>query len=192
MNAALRALALLVDPSAAWTRIEKESGDAASLLSGYVALLALIPVLSSFIGACLIGVIVPGAGVVRAPIFDGVFSAILGYAATFADVLLVGLVIEALAPRFGGRRNFTSAIKLAVYSFTPVWLAGVFLLLPGLRFLLLTGFYGVYVLAKGLPLLMKSPARKSLPYTAIIVVFAAILMLLTVAAQRALFDQAGI
>lgn len=162
------------------------------MLSGYVALLALIPVLSSFIGACLIGVIVPGAGVVRAPIFDGVFSAILGYAATFADVLLVGLVIEALAPRFGGRRNFTSAIKLAVYSFTPVWLAGVFLLLPGLRFLLLTGFYGVYVLAKGLPLLMKSPAQKSLPYAAIIVVFAAILMLLTVAAQRALFDRAGI
>ena len=36
---------------------------------------------------------------------------------------------------FGGRADFDSAFKLAVYSFTPVWLAGIFLLVPGLRFL---------------------------------------------------------
>jgi hypothetical protein len=61
MNAALRAQAILADPSAAWTRIEKESGDAAYLLTGYVALLALIPAVFGFIGACVVGVVVPGA-----------------------------------------------------------------------------------------------------------------------------------
>jgi len=191
MTALLRALAVLADPAGAWARIETEPDDAASLLSAYVALFALIPVVSSFIGACLIGVIVPGLGAVRTSVFDGVFNAILGYAATFANVLVIAFAIDLLAPLFGGRRDFNDALKLAVYSFTPVWLAGIFLLLPGLRFLLLTGFYGAYVLIKGLPLLMKSVERKSFSYAATIVVLACALMLLTVSAQRALFAGPG-
>ncbi len=191
MNAVLRTTAMLVDPAAAWMQLEKEPGDAAYLLSGYVPVLALIPALSSFVGACLIGVIAPGGEVVRVPIVDGLFSAIFGYVATFAEVLLVALLIEMLAPLFGGRRGFTGALTLAVYSFTPVWLAGIFLLLPGLRFLMLTGLYGVYLLAMGLPILMKASAQNSLRYAASIVVFAAILLFLVAAAQRTLFGQAG-
>jgi hypothetical protein len=191
VTAALRALAVLTDPAAVWPRIAKEPDDAASLLSTYVAPFALIPLFSSLIGACIIGVIMPSLGVVRASPLDGIFSAILGYVATFANVLIVGFVIDVLAPMFGGRRDFNGAVKLAVYSFTPVWLAGIFLLLPGLRFLLLTGFYGAYVLKKGLPLLMKSAEQKSLPYAAIVVVLACALMLLTISAQRALFGGPG-
>jgi len=192
MNALLRATAMLVDPAAAWTRLDREPLDPVYLLTGYVAVLALIPALSSLIGACFIGVMVPGGNIARAPIVDGMFSAIFGYVVTLAKVPLVALLIEALAPLFGGRRDFASALKLAAYSFTPVWLAGIFLLLPGLHFLALAGFYGAYILAKGLPLLMKSPAPKSQAYAAAIVGFATLLTYLTVAAQRALFGHAGI
>ena len=192
MNAALRAKAMLADPAAEWTRIEKESGDAAYLLTGYVALLALIPALFGFIGACVVGAVVPGVGSVRAPIFDGLFGAVLGYVMTCATVLLLGLLIDALAPTFGGRRDFDSAFKLAVYSYTPVWLAGIFLLAPGLRFLGLTGFYGVYILWRGLPRLMKTPAARVPPYAAVIVAGACALILLTAAARHALFGSAGL
>jgi Yip1 domain len=183
----VRTATLLVDPSAGWTRVEKEPGDAIFLLSGYVAVLALIPALAGFIGASLIGVIVPGGDVVREPIFDGLFSAVLGYAATFVQVLLVALLIDVLAPRFGGQRSFASALNLAAYSFTPVWLAGVFLLLPGLRFLSFTALYGVYLLTKGLPVVMKSPAENAKRYAAAVAVFAVALMVLTALAQSALF-----
>ena len=192
MNTVVRATALLADPSAAWTRIAADTDDVVYLLSGYVARLALIPALSSFVGACLIGVFVPGRGTVRASLFDGAFGAIFGYMATFAVVLLVGLLIDVLAPRFGGRRDFTGALKLAVYSFTPVWLAGIFLLLPGLRFLGLTGFYGAYVLATGLPPLMGSTERKSLAYAAFVVGCACLLTFIVDGARRALFSAGGI
>jgi len=192
MNAVLRAKAILVDPSAEWARIAQESGDPAYLLSRYVALLALVPAVFGFIGASVIGAVVPGVGAVRTPIFDGLFGAIFGYVLAFATVLLLGLIINALAPLFNGRRDLESAFKLAVYSYTPVWLAGIFLLLPGLRFLLLTGFYGVYLLVTGLPRLMKSPAPKSQSFTALIVVCACLLTLLAAAAQRALFGTAGL
>jgi hypothetical protein len=191
VNAASRAKAIIFHPNAEWPRIEQESGDPAFLLTRYVVLLALVPAACGFIGACLIGVIVPGLGAVRAPVLDGLFSAVFGYVMTGVTVLVLALIIDVLAPLFGGRRDFDGAFKLAVYSFTPVWLAGIFLLLPGLRFLTLSGFYGAYILMTGLPLMMKSPARWAYLYAAVIVIFACVLILLTSTAQRILFTGAG-
>jgi hypothetical protein len=106
---------------------------------------------------------------------------------TCATVLVVALVINVLAPTFGSQRDFNSAFKLAVYSYTPLGLAGVFLLAPGLRFLVLTGFYGAYLLWKGLPRLMKTPETKVPAYAAVIVAGACVLALFVAAAQHALF-----
>jgi Yip1-like protein len=191
VNPVLRAAALLADPTATWKRIEQETGDAAYLLVAYVALLALVPVASGFIGDCVIGVIVPGRGTTRLPIFDGLLGAIFGYVATFVLVLLVALLIDALAPWFGANRSFAAALKLATYSLTPVWLAGIFLLLPGLRFLQFAGFYGAFILTKGLPILMRSSAEKSPAYAAVIAVLAGVLEFLIAAAQHSLFGAAA-
>lgn len=138
MTAALRAMAIVVDPRDTWPPIERESGDPVYLLGRYVALLALIPALFGFVGVCLVGADLPGAGVVRASLFDGLFGAVFGYALSFAAILILGFAVDLMAPLFGAAKNFESALKLAVYSYTPVWLAGVFLLLPGLRFLMST------------------------------------------------------
>jgi hypothetical protein len=190
MNAAWRAHAVVADPSAEWARIENEPGDAAYLLTGYVAPLALIPAIFGLIGACVVGVEGPGARILRAPIFDGVFGAVFGYVMSCATVLVLGLLINLLAPMFGGRRDFDSAFKLAVYSFTPVWLAGIFLLAPGLRFLGLLGFYGAYLLWRGLPRLMKSPEPRIPAFAAIVVASACVLIFVIAAAQHALFGLA--
>jgi hypothetical protein len=192
MKAAWRAKAMLLDPAAEWTAIERESGDPAYLLSRYVTVLALVPAVCGFIGASVIGVVVPGTGLVRASLFDGFFGAIFGYAMAVAIVLVLALVINLLAPLFGGRKDFDSAFKLAVYSYTPVWLTGIFLLLPGLRFLILLSFYGAYVLALGLPRLMKSPAQKSYGYAVVVVVCACALTLIAAAIQRTVFHTAGL
>jgi hypothetical protein len=192
MKAAWRAKAMLLDPAAEWPVIERESGDPAYLLSRYVAVLALVPAVCGFIGASIIGVVVPGTGVVRAPLFDGFLGAIFGYATAVAIVLVLALVIDLLAPLFGGRKDFDSALKLAVYSYTPVWLTGIFLLLPGLRFLILLSFCGTYALALGLPRLMKSPAQKSYGYALVIVVCACALTLIAAAIQRTVFHTAGL
>jgi hypothetical protein len=192
MNVALRAKAMLFDPLLEWSLIEQETGDPAFVLSRYVAVLALIPAVFSFIGTSVIGVVVPGAGTVRMPVFDGLFGAIFGYVMACATVLLLGLIIDLAAPFFGGRRDFDSAFKLAVYSFTPVWLAGIFLLLPGLRFLALTGFYGGYILWLGLPRLIKAPERTSQNFAGLIVVCACALIYIAAAAQRMIFGTPGL
>ena len=178
---------MLADPSAEWPKIEDEPNDVPHLLTSYVALLALIPALSSFIGACVVGVAVPAGGTQRAPFVDGLFGTAFSYVMSCAAVLVVALVIDRLAPVFVSRRGFNNAFKLAVYSYTPLWLAGIFLLVPGLRFLVLTGFYGAYLLWTGLPRLMQTPGPKVLPYTAAIVACAGALALMIAVAQHAMF-----
>ncbi|HYQ07313.1 MAG TPA: Yip1 family protein [Xanthobacteraceae bacterium] len=192
MNAGTRVKSILLDPAAAWRLIEKEVGDPAYLLSRYVALLALIPALSGFVGATLIGSIAPSGVIVRVDIVDGLLGAIFSYATSCAMALLLGLLINLLAPTFGGRRDFENAFKLAVYSFTPLWIAGIFLLLPGLRFLLLTGAYGIYLLWLGVPRLTKVPEQQAVNFTAVIVVCAYGLLYAAALAQRILFGTPGL
>ncbi len=183
----LHALAILIDPARAWPRIAKEPIDWVALMTRTVVLLALVPALCGFIGACIIGVIVPGTGVVRAALFDGVFGAIFFYLENFAVVLVLGLLLHLAAPRFGGRRDFAAALALAVYSYTPVWLTGIFLLLPGLHFLMLTGFYGTYILLVGLPPMLQTPPPRSHAFAALIVACALVLTLLAQWAQHRVF-----
>jgi hypothetical protein len=192
MNLALRAKAMLADPFAEWARIERESGDPAYLLSRYVAPLAVMPALFGFIGACYVGAIVPGTGLMRANWFDGAFGAIFLYVESFVAMLVFAFMINIVAPLFGGKRDFDAALKLAVYSFTPVWLAGMFLVLPGLRFLVLTAFYGAYVLAAGLSRLMKTPKAQSPLYLTLATACALGLVVGAVGAQRAIFPASGI
>ncbi len=92
--------------------------------------------------------------------------AVIVYLVAFAMVYIIAGVIDLLAPRFGAEKNFANAVKLSAYSHTPLWLAGIFLLVPGLSFLLILGLYGFYLLWIGLPMLMKVPDDKALPYAA--------------------------
>jgi hypothetical protein len=192
MNPLRRARAMLVDSSAEWTLIERESGDPAYLLSRYVAALALVPAICGLLAATVFGAVVPGVGLVRANLFDGLFGAIFVYVESFAVVVVLAFIIDLSAPLFGGQKDFDNALKLAVYSFTPVWLTGIFLALPGLRFLTLTSFYGAYVLATGLPRLMKTRSSRSPIYVLVVVVCAFVLVAVAIAAQHAVFGTRGI
>jgi hypothetical protein len=191
MNAVLRAQAILTDPLAAWAKIDAEPGDAVQVLTSYAALLALIPALCGFVGACVVGIVLPDGAILRAPILGGLFGAVFSYVMTCAAVLVLALLIQLLAPRFSSRRDFTSSLKLAAYSYTPLWLAGIFLLAPGLRFLVFTAFYGAYLVWSGLPVLLQTPAARVPAYTGIVVACACVLTALIATAQHALFGLPG-
>jgi hypothetical protein len=155
-----RIKAILLTPRIEWPVIAREKGEASALFIRYVAILALIPALARFIGTSLIGW--------YAPILPSLLGALVTYLSGFAVVYGLALIIDALAPAFGAQKNFAAALKLAVYSYTPVWLAGIFLLVPGLSFLVILGLQGIYLLWVGLPILLQAPAEKALPYTAVV------------------------
>jgi Yip1-like protein len=174
-----RVKAILLTPQTEWPVIAREPGEVSLLFTRYVAILALIPALAGFIGMFLVG------SYVR--FIPGLMTAIVSYVMTFVLVYVVALIVNALAPTFDAQKNFPNALKLAVYSFTPFWLAGIFLLVPGLSFLRILGLYGIYLAWLGLPPLMLAPRDKALAFAATAVACAVILVIVTAFILAALF-----
>jgi Yip1 domain len=161
MNLVERVKAILLAPKTEWPVIEREPGDPAYLFANYVAILAAIPAVCGLIGGVIAGL----------PVGAAIVAAIVRYALTFAFVYIIALIVDALAPTFGSQKNFANALRLAAYTPTAYWVAGVFLLIPALRILTaLAGLYGFYLLWTGLPPLMKVPEDKAIGYTAAVVV----------------------
>jgi hypothetical protein len=122
---------IILTPKTEWPVIDREPGDVPYIFTNYVAVLAAIPAVCGFIGLSIVGMSLPGVGTVRMPMASGLLNAIVGYLLTFAIVYVVAMVVDALAPTFSGRKNFESALKVTAYSYTPSWLCGFFLLIPG-------------------------------------------------------------
>ena len=124
----------------------------------------------------------PFVGTYRVPIVTGLAAAVFAFVMAIVGVFILALIINALAPTFGAQKNTEQAIKVAVYSYTPAWLAGVFQILPALGILgILAALYGIYLLYLGLPSVMKSPPDKAAGYTAVVVVCAIVLSIVITA-----------
>ena len=177
MDIVTRAKNICLTPNTEWSVIAEENAPTGALLTGYVIPLAAIGAVAGLIGGSLVGYSVPFAGRIRVPITSGIVTAVLAVVMAVVGVLILSVIINALAPTFGGQKNSAQALKVAVYSYTPAWVAGVLLVLPVLSFLVLlcAGLYGLYLLYLGLPRLMKSPQDKALPYTAVVIVCAIVL-----------------
>jgi hypothetical protein len=158
---------MIVKPAETWPAIEQEATDWQKLYVPYMVTLAAIPALAGFIGWTILGV--GGWGMsMRIPVGVGLGMMISQYIMTLVMVGVWGWLINLLAGTFGGQANLMNAVKLSVYASTPAMVAGVFSAIPGLAILgLLGGLYSLYVLYLGLPVLMKNPAEKSLPYVAV-------------------------
>jgi len=169
---------IIVSPKTEWPLIAAEPASAGALYLGYVAPLAAIGVVATFMGHSLIGL--PFVG--RVGVAAGLAHAVISYALSFLGVFLIALIVDLLAPSFGGRRDALAALKVTVYSFTPGWIAAVFNIVPMLGVLGIVGaLYGLYLLYLGLPLLMRCPPEKSIGYT-VVTVICAILIGLVIAA----------
>lgn len=170
-----RVKGILLKPKDEWPVIEREPGDVQSIFKEYVAILALIPAVCGFIATSIVGIDLGPLGTLRLSIFQGLLNAIATYLLSLALVYVVALIADALATGFGGQKNFGNALKLTAYSYTPFWLAGVFVIIPWLGWLAVLGLYGLYLLYVGAPVMMKVPKEKSVFYTVILVVCAIVI-----------------
>jgi hypothetical protein len=162
---------ICLKPKDEWQVIEGESTPVADLLKNYALPLAAIGAIAGFIGISIIGVSTPYSSF-RLPFATGLIAGIVRLALSLVMVYVLALIIDALAPQFGAQKNKAQAFKVAVYSFTPGWIAGILGLIPsallGLVALAALG-YGVYLLHLGLLQLMKPPKEKAVTYTVVVV-----------------------
>ena len=167
---------LLLTPSAEWERIDPEPATIKGIYVGYVCILAAVPAIAGLVGSLMFGHGIPGVATVRPTPVGAIAAALVGYGLSLLSVFVISLIIDALAPTFDGQKNKLQAFKVAAYSSTAGWVAGIFGLFPPLAIIGgLLGLYGLYLLYTGLPRLMKAPKEKAIGYTVVTVICAIVL-----------------
>lgn len=166
---------ILTRPKLEWAVIEAEFATPRSLFARYAMVLAAIGPVAGLIGGQVAAPNFFGL-VLRTPITGGLIGALATWGFWLLLALVLGLVIEALAPTFGATKDRLQAQKVAVYSLTPAWIGAVFNLFPSLAWVgVLIAFYGCYLLYLGLGVVMKAAQDKVLGYTVVVTLVALLL-----------------
>ena len=152
---------LLTSPKTEWPVIDAEPMTVQGILTGWVAPLAAIGPIARLIQGQVFPMSVFGI-TWRPPLVGAVVTAVLAWVLTIVLTYVWALVIDALAPSFGGTKNPISALKVAAFSATAGWIGAVLGILPFLGMLaILFVIYNIYLLWIGGPLLMKVPQDKA-------------------------------
>lgn len=171
---------ILLTPKTEWPVIAAEPDSVAGLYKNYIMILAAIPAVIAFLRYSVIGIGIPiVGGTIRLGVGAGLVQMIVTYAISLGVAYLMMLIIDALAPSFGGQKDQTQALKSIAYAYTASWVASVLTLIGGLGFLIMlaAGIYGIYLLYLGLPFTMKCPQDKAGGYAAVTIIIAIVLSL---------------
>jgi hypothetical protein len=153
---------ILGEPRNAWMTIAAEPATVQSLYTGWIMILAAIGPLA----------LLASTGSLQLAIAQYVRSLIMTF--------VLALVVDTVAPSFGGTKDFVASLKLVAYSYAAAWLAGIFYLLGtlGASIVLAAFVYSFYTLFLGAPLLSKAAPDKAVPFTIVVVLCGIVLYFL--------------
>jgi len=172
-----RVKSILLTPKTEWPVIAAEPATTMGLYTGYILLLAAVPTICQFLKLAVFGYSVPFLGTMHISTTFALEAAIRIYLGSIIGTFIVALIVNALAPSFGGQKDSVQALKVVAYSYTASWVAGIAVLLPalGLLIMFIGLIYGIYLLYLGLPPTMKCPPEKAGAYTAVTLICAIVI-----------------
>ena len=156
MNLVDRVKGILLSPREEWPKIAAEAETTQSLYTGYIMILAAIGPIALLIHSMSLGIV----------------GAIVAYIVALGVTYVMAMIVDALAPTFGGEKNLMQSLKLSAYSYTAVWVAGILHLLGALGGILslLAAIYSLYTFYLGITVMKKCPQEKAVPYTIVVVI----------------------
>ncbi len=162
-----RAWGLLREPKKEWEQIKAEETTIPNILIGYVAPLAAIPPVCDLIGQSAFN------HALQVDFGQAVIRTVVTWLVSIGLVFFLGVLINVVADNFEADKDDLAAQKIAAYSLTPAFLSGVFSLWPPLWWLSLFALAAmVYLMFRGLPILMRAPEETALGYAATVTIAA--------------------
>lgn len=130
-----------------------------------LAILALIPAVSLFIGTTQIGwSLAPGGDAVKLSLISALNSSIAFYLALCFALGLMSFTIHWMEKTYGGHASLERCMNLTLYTSAPLLLAGFAGLYPMLWFCVAVGLaalaYSTFLLFTGVPIIMKIPEER--------------------------------
>lgn len=157
-----RARRIIVEPRDEWVKIAAEAASVQSLYTNWIMILAAIGPVALLLS------------------MHSLQFAVAQYVRSLITTFVLALVVDTLAPSFGGRKDFVASLKLTAYSSTAAWLAGIFYVAGALGTVLslVAAIYALYTFFLGAPVLAKSSPDRALPFTLVVVLCAIVLFFL--------------
>jgi hypothetical protein len=169
MNLIGRIKGILLAPKDEWPKIASEPMSVQDIYTGWVMILAAIGPLAMLVG------------------FGSAGFAIVQYAIMLAMTAIIALIVDLLAPYFGGQKDFVAALKLSAFSYTAAFVAGILHVLgaTGGVLILAASLYAWYTFYLGAPVLKKCAPEKALVFTIVVVLCGMVLgALIGISASR--------
>ncbi len=176
-------LGIMFNPTREWQAIRSESNSHIQVFMSHIPFLALIPVVSAYIGVTQVGWTVTDGNPVRLSVNSAATLCGLTYVSLLAVVYVLGMFIHWMSKTYGvdgsdDKRRYES-MALAVYVSTPVLIAGVANLYPQLWMVAaamgLAACYATYLVYEGIPILMNIPRERAFMYASSVLTVALVL-----------------
>ena len=166
---------LFTHPREEWQDIEKERSDNKVLYQGYVAILALVPVVCGYIGTVKVGWTIGNDELVRLSPESGLILCSLSYIALLVSIFILGKLIDWIGKTYGADidEKHPRGMSLASYAMTPLFLAGAVAIYPSITLNMLVVLaamaYTVYLIYTGVPVLMHISAERGFLFASSII-----------------------
>jgi len=124
-----RVKAILLTPKTEWPVIAAEPETTAGLYTKYILIVSALGPIAMFLKGSLIGTST-FIGTFRMDLGAGLTMAVAMYLLGLVGIFLWSLIINALAPTFGGEKDSVQSLKAAAYAATGAWVGGLGQLVP--------------------------------------------------------------
>ena len=155
---------LFINPRKEWQAIRDSDCSVSSCYLRYVLLLAAIPPVSGYFGTTMFGWQFGARDAIKLSHDSALLIAIAYYLIMLVGVFTMAVMIQWMGQTYGAEQPLARTVMLAAYTATPLFLVGIFELVPILWINFLAGLpalgYTVVLLYTGLPIMMEVSEEK--------------------------------
>ena len=172
----LRVKNILVRPRHEWRVINDEPTTYTGVIFRYIGILAAIPPAAAVAGGIIFDSRLPNS-TPASTITYLVIANMLWYCMYVLNVVIVGAIVAAIVTTPVSRWNGLQGLKIAAYSFTPLFIAGFFAAFPKMGWIVnVSIIYSIYLLYLGIKGLAVMERKRAIGYTVASFLSAAIIV----------------
>jgi len=187
-------IGFLFSPTTQWQKVAHLKNKQFVRLLFYPVFLALFPAVAWFFGTTVSGWDVGGNQEVIRLTTDSAFKLIAAFYCTMiASISVVGYAISWMANTYGVKASVAKGISVSAFAATPLLIAGLVGFYPLLWLDLSLGVFAlcwsVYLLYKGIPIVMKIPQEQGFLYTSAIIAVCCVILMSIMGGSVILWDN---
>jgi hypothetical protein len=183
---------LFAHPEKEWKAIQRARCSVASCFCSHVLFLAAIPAVAGYVGTTMVGWQFSGREIHKLTPESAGQIAVLFYLTMLVAVGTIGKLIHWMGQAYGSRQSLPTAIALAAYTATPLFVSGLMLLYPMLWLNMLIGLpalaYTVYLLYTGVPVMMGISKDRGFLFASAVLAVGLVTLVAVLAATVILWD----